>query len=64
MAVAKSGRSWFAWRRTVTGWCFGIGAAGPPPDHWIYEGPEPPEGSPRAGTDWKPGDFGQDTEAE
>jgi len=64
MAVAKSGRSWFAWRRTVTGWCFGIGVVGPPPDHWIYEGPEPPEGSPRAGTDWKPGDFGQDTEAE
>ena len=57
MTVHKKGRSWFAWRRTVTGWCLGIGAAGPPPDQWTYEGREPPTGFPRAGTDWKPGDF-------
>jgi hypothetical protein len=28
--VKTNGRAWFSWRRTVTGWCFGIGAAGPP----------------------------------
>ena len=29
--VSKDGQAWYAWRRTVTGWCFAIGAAGPPP---------------------------------
>ena len=32
--VARDGQSWYARRRTVTGWCFAIGAAGPPPDQW------------------------------
>jgi hypothetical protein len=32
MKVSKDGQAWYAWRRTVTGWCFAIGAAGPPPD--------------------------------
>jgi hypothetical protein len=62
MTVHKKGRSWFAWRRTVTGWCLGVGAAGPPPDQWSYEGPEPPLGFPRAGTAWTPGAFDGDTE--
>jgi hypothetical protein len=43
--VAKNGKSWWAWRRTVTGWCFAIGAVGPPPDQWEFDGPEPPHGS-------------------
>jgi hypothetical protein len=42
MKVAKNGKAWYAWRRTVTGWCFAIGAAGSPPDRWEYDGPEPP----------------------
>lgn len=53
MAVQPKGRSWFAWRRTVTGWVIGVGAAGTPPDRWSWEGPEPPDGPPRRGTDWK-----------
>ena len=40
--IASDGQSWFAWRRTVTGWCFAIGAGGPPPNQWEYDGPEPP----------------------
>ena len=44
--VARDGQSWYAWRRTVTGWCFAIGAAGPPPDQWRYDGSEPPRGRP------------------
>lgn len=64
MTFGKKGRSWFAWRRTVTGWCLGIGAAGPPPDHWVYEGPRPPNGSPHDGGGWKRGDFDDDSDEE
>lgn len=46
LAVAENGQCWYAWRRTVTGWCFAIGAAGPPPDQWQFDGPEPPAGFP------------------
>lgn len=46
MHVAKNGQAWYAWRRTVTEWCFAIGAAGPPPDQWEYDGPGPPSGFP------------------
>lgn len=53
MTVTHKGKSWFAWRRTVTGWVIGVGAAGPPPDRWSWEGREPPDGAPRRGTDWK-----------
>ena len=52
--VAQDGQSWYAWRRTVTGWCFAIAAAGPPPDQWQYDGPEPPTGFP--GKDYLWGD--------
>ncbi len=55
MRVAKKGKAWYAWRRTVTGWCFAIGAAGPPPDRWTYDGPEPPEGFPIRGQGWGEG---------
>lgn len=52
MRVAKDGQAWYAWRRTVTGWCFAIGAAGPPPDQWKYDGPEPPSGVPGKDHAW------------
>jgi len=47
LIVSGDGQSWYAWRRTITGWCFGIGAARPPNDKWKYEGAEPPPGAPR-----------------
>lgn len=53
MTVARSGKSWFAWRRTVSGWVIGVGAAGPPPDRWSWEGREPPDRPPRRMTGWK-----------
>jgi len=53
MTVARKGKSWFAWRRTVTGWVIGVGASGPPPDRWSWEGREPPGEPPRRGTDWE-----------
>ena len=53
--VAQDGQSWYAWRQTVTGWCFAIGAAGPPPDQWRYDGPEPPRGFPARDSSWGDG---------
>ena len=52
MAVSRSGQSWFAWRRTASGLCFAIGAAGPPPDQRFYEGMEPPSGFPKVTPHW------------
>ena len=44
--VSSDGQQWYATRRTVTGWWFAIGAAGPAPDEWMYDGPCPPRGFP------------------
>jgi hypothetical protein len=52
MKVSKNGQSWYAWRRTVTGWCFAIGAVGPPPEQWEYDGSEPPKGFPGRDPSW------------
>ncbi|MCC6227028.1 MAG: hypothetical protein IT195_11570 [Microthrixaceae bacterium] len=52
MRVSDDGQKWFAWRRTVGGWVFAIGAAGPPPDQWEYDGPEPPRGFPGEDSLW------------
>lgn len=49
--VSPDGQQWYAARQTITGWWFAIGAAGPPPDEWIYDGPHPPRGFP-AEPDW------------
>ena len=61
LRVSPSGQSWFAWRRTITGWCFAIGAAGPPPEEWRYDDPRPPDGFP--GTDPCWGDTSLSTES-
>jgi hypothetical protein len=52
MNLAPDGQSWYAWRRTVSGWCFAIGASGPPPDQWEFDGPEPPHGFPGEASAW------------
>lgn len=52
MTVAKDGQRWFAWRQTVTGWFFGIGAADGPPDQWFYDGAAPPVGFPGSDRAW------------
>ena len=53
MRVSKDGQKWWAWRTTVTGWVFGMGAATEPPDEWEYEGSSPPVGPPPAGAGWR-----------
>lgn len=50
--VASDGQSWWAWRRTISGWCFAIGAAQEPPDQWLYDGADPPTDFPGAGKEW------------
>lgn len=46
MHVSARGQSWYATRKTPSEWWFAIGAAGPPPDEWLYDGPHPPRGFP------------------
>jgi hypothetical protein len=46
LKVSEDGQKWYAWRRTVSGWCFAIGAARPPPNQWLYDGADPPGGFP------------------
>lgn len=59
LSVPPDGQSWWAWRRTITGWCFAIGAAEPPPDQWLYDGSDPPSGFPGEDPAWG-GRFGVD----
>ncbi len=50
--IRRDGQAWFAWRRTISGWVFGIGADGPPPAQWFYEGPTIPKGYPADARAW------------
>lgn len=50
--VRKDGSAWYAYRQTPSGHVFGIGAAGPPPDQWLYDGPAPPAGYPTKKGGW------------
>lgn len=59
MKVRKDGQAWYAWRRTITGWCFAIGGKGPPPYQWFYDGPEPPTGYPGSARGWSDRPFEQ-----
>lgn len=62
MELTPDGQSWWAYRRTVTGWCFAIGASMEPPDEWRVDGAEPPTGPPGLGEGWGAGPH--DLEAE
>jgi hypothetical protein len=53
LRIADNGQAWYCWRRTVGGWCFATGAAGPPPDEQIYDGGDPPSGFPRSSPGWQ-----------
>ena len=52
MKVAGDGQSWYAWRRTESGWLFGVGAASKPPDQRFYDGEYPPRGFPGPDGRW------------
>ena len=57
MKVSMDGQRWYAYRHTLSGWCFAIGAAGPPPDQWEYDGFKPPCGFPKKDPSWGDGPF-------
>lgn len=46
MHVRADGQAWWAWRRTVSGWYLGIGAVGPRPSQWFYDGADAPSSGP------------------
>ena len=58
LRVNDDGQSWYAQRETITGHWFAIGAAGPPSDQWLYDGPSPPSSFPSESEwdQWAPGD--------
>ncbi len=57
MKVSTDGQRWYAYRHTASGWCFAIGASGPPPDQWEFDGFEPPSGFPGKDPGWGEGPF-------
>jgi len=52
MRVSENGQRWYAWRRTITGHAFAIGASEGTPSQWLYEGDEPPCDFPGQGPEW------------
>lgn len=60
--VSEDGQSWWAWRTTISGWVFGVGACGAPPDEWKYDGQAVPAGPPNGEAGWRhfsEGDLGR-----
>ncbi|RAX43711.1 hypothetical protein DQ354_19355 [Arthrobacter sp. AQ5-06] len=53
MHIAEDGQQWWAWRQTVTGWVFAIGASEAPNDRWEYDGPEVPSSGPGTDPVWR-----------
>jgi hypothetical protein len=51
--ASPDGESWYACRRTISGWILGIGSNAPPPDEWKYDGPDPPTGPPGVDPRWR-----------
>jgi hypothetical protein len=51
MRMSSDRWSWYAYRQTVTGWVFAVGAVGKPENAWWYDGPTPPTGPPTK-PDW------------
>lgn len=52
MKVADDRTKWYAWRRTIGGHHFAIGASGDPPNQWRYDGRNPPTGFPGIAQEW------------
>jgi len=51
--VRKDGQAWYGYRATPSGHVFGMGAVGPPPSQWFYDGATPPDGYPsQRGRGW------------
>jgi len=46
LVVRDDNQAWRAYRRTITGWVFAVGAVDAPENIWRYDGAEPPDGFP------------------
>ncbi|WP_350001721.1 hypothetical protein [Pseudarthrobacter sp. WHRI 8279] len=53
MHVGEDGQLWWAWRQTVTGWVFAIGASEAPNDRWEYDGQGVPSAGPGVDPAWR-----------
>lgn len=42
MKTRKDKQAWYAWRRTIGGWYFGVGGTSDLDSQWQFDGPEPP----------------------
>lgn len=53
MKVRKDKQAWYAWRRTIGGWYFGVGGTSDLDSQWQFDGPEPPRTFPSSlNEDW------------
>jgi len=52
MKVRRDGQAWYAYRATLSGHIFGIGAVGAPPSKLYYDGKAAPNGFPTANRGW------------
>jgi hypothetical protein len=52
LKVRADGKAWYAYRQTPSGYFFAIGAAGPPPSEWYWDGDKPPPGFPSKRGGW------------
>jgi hypothetical protein len=61
MRVRDDGQAWYAYRRTVSGWYFGIGANEAPPSQWTFDGAAPPLGFPDSDPCWGESAFSEES---
>jgi hypothetical protein len=52
LKVRADGKAWYAYRQTPSGYFFAIGASGPPPSEWYWDGGKPPPGFPSKRSGW------------
>ena len=52
LKVRADGEAWYAYRQTPSGYFFAIGASGPPPSEWYWDGDKPPPGFPSKRRGW------------
>ena len=52
LRVRQDGQAWFAYRKTPSGFCFGVGARGAPGSQWVYSGRPRPSGFPSDRGGW------------
>ncbi|RFA17663.1 hypothetical protein [Subtercola boreus] len=50
--VSADKKQWYGWRRTITGWYFGIGGDETLDAEWQFDGPGAPMSFPTKGSDW------------